>query len=151
MSAFLRAVQPDDADALYDIELQCSSSPWSMQQFQRLCEGDRAPGTQATVLQTGRDVAGFVIYNQIVDTGCILNIAVHPQSRRLGYGRQLLLSALDAMRADDARCCQLEVRAGNMSAIHLYEQQGFRRDGVRRDYYPAAVGREDAVLMSRHW
>jgi ribosomal-protein-alanine N-acetyltransferase len=44
-------------------------------------------------------------------------------------------------------CLHLEVRAGNAPAIALYEGEGFVRVGVRRGYYPAAGGREDALLL----
>jgi len=41
----------------------------------------------------------------------------------------------------------LEVRQSNLSAIALYENIGFNEMAIRRAYYPAANGREDAVLM----
>jgi ribosomal-protein-alanine N-acetyltransferase len=41
----------------------------------------------------------------------------------------------------------LEVRPSNISAIALYENLGFCEMAVRRGYYPAKEGREDAVLM----
>ena len=44
--------------------------------------------------------------------------------------------------------CFLEVRASNQSAYRLYERYGFNEVGRRRDYYPAAGGREDALVMA---
>jgi ribosomal-protein-alanine N-acetyltransferase len=41
----------------------------------------------------------------------------------------------------------LEVRSGNLVALSLYESVGFSRIGLRRDYYPSLLGREDAVVM----
>ena len=41
----------------------------------------------------------------------------------------------------------LEVRPSNPAAIRLYDRYGFQRIGVRRGYYPAAEGREDAIVM----
>ncbi|HET19983.1 MAG TPA: ribosomal-protein-alanine N-acetyltransferase, partial [Chromatiales bacterium] len=43
----------------------------------------------------------------------------------------------------------LEVRASNTPALGLYRSEGFCEDGVRKGYYPASGGREDAILMSR--
>ncbi len=44
----------------------------------------------------------------------------------------------------------LEVRDSNQSARALYDSVGFNEIGVRRGYYPAASGREDAVVMAKH-
>jgi ribosomal-protein-alanine N-acetyltransferase len=41
----------------------------------------------------------------------------------------------------------LEVRPSNMEAVSLYESIGFNEMAVRRNYYPAKNGREDAILM----
>ena len=41
----------------------------------------------------------------------------------------------------------LEVRVSNVAARALYAQMGFREIGVRRSYYPAPVGREDAIVL----
>ncbi|MNR57792.1 ribosomal-protein-alanine N-acetyltransferase [compost metagenome] len=42
----------------------------------------------------------------------------------------------------------LEVRASNRAAIALYEDLGFNEVTVRRNYYPSANGREDAIVMA---
>jgi len=42
----------------------------------------------------------------------------------------------------------LEVRASNLGAIALYEQLEFNEVSVRRNYYPTAEGREDALIMA---
>jgi ribosomal-protein-alanine N-acetyltransferase len=41
----------------------------------------------------------------------------------------------------------LEVRPSNVAARALYADVGFREVTVRRGYYPAEGGREDAILM----
>ena len=41
----------------------------------------------------------------------------------------------------------LEVRPSNHVARRLYDSLGFIQVGVRKNYYPAEQGREDAVLM----
>lgn len=44
----------------------------------------------------------------------------------------------------------LEVRESNTAAIALYESSGFHELGVRRDYYPADDGREDAIILAKY-
>jgi ribosomal-protein-alanine N-acetyltransferase len=46
-----------------------------------------------------------------------------------------------------AKTIYLEVRASNQTAIHLYDKHGFNEMSIRKDYYRAKEGREDAVLM----
>ena len=41
----------------------------------------------------------------------------------------------------------LEVRPSNVDARRLYARYGFEKIGVRRDYYPAVGGREDADVL----
>ena len=47
-----------------------------------------------------------------------------------------------------ARTLLLEVRPSNEKALALYRHFGFRQIGVRRGYYPAEGGREDALVMT---
>jgi len=44
----------------------------------------------------------------------------------------------------------LEVRPSNHTAIQLYHSVGFNEIGVRKDYYPAHNGREDALILALH-
>jgi ribosomal-protein-alanine N-acetyltransferase len=43
----------------------------------------------------------------------------------------------------------LEVRPSNPAAIRLYQSHGFAQIGVRRGYYQALDGREDAVVLRK--
>ena len=51
------------------------------------------------------------------------------------------------MREYGARSLLLEVRPSNAEALRLYRQYGFEPIGIRRGYYPARRGREDAIVM----
>ncbi|MDH5614098.1 MAG: ribosomal-protein-alanine N-acetyltransferase, partial [Gammaproteobacteria bacterium] len=42
----------------------------------------------------------------------------------------------------------LEVRPSNKAAVALYVNTGFNEAGVRKDYYPAKQGREDALILA---
>ena len=43
----------------------------------------------------------------------------------------------------------LEVRPSNLAAIRLYQSMGFEQIGIRRGYYQAPDGREDAIVLRR--
>lgn len=139
-----RALSPDDVDALFAIEQKATAYPWSRRQF--------ADGMAGGEFGWGVDVdirlAGFAIFNQVLDEATLLDIAVHPDFQRRGLARQLLQFAMQQLARNDATRCLLEVRVSNTSAIALYKNAGFTEDGIRRNYYPTTSGREDALLMS---
>jgi ribosomal-protein-alanine N-acetyltransferase len=60
----------------------------------------------------------------------------------------LLEHLLTLALAANATIVLLEVRKSNKAAIALYEKYGFKRLGVRKGYYPAANGREDALVLA---
>jgi ribosomal-protein-alanine N-acetyltransferase len=141
----LRPLRRTDGDELFELEREVNAFPWSRQQFIDSLTGDDF----GWAIERGGAVVGFALFSQVLDEATLLNILVRPSCRRQGLARQLLMTALPALAARGARRCLLEVRAGNGAAIALYRSLGFRPDGRRRDYYPAANGREDALLMSR--
>ncbi len=136
-----------DAPALAAIEERVSPSPWSEQQFLSACAGEHSR-ERVLVVDSSRQIQGFVIYSQVLDEASIHNIAVDPDAQGNGLGELLLSTALAQLRDCGTRRCFLEMRVSNEAAHGLYRKLGFQADGLRKDYYPAACGREDAVLMS---
>lgn len=147
--ATFRSARPGDAVALAALERLVNPSPWTESQFNSACSAQAGASTERALLACAdRQALGFVVYSLILDEACIHNIAVHPLRQGRGLGRSLLNAALaEAVRRGATRC-HLEVRATNQAARGLYEGLGFRLDGVRKNYYPTATGREDALLMS---
>jgi ribosomal-protein-alanine N-acetyltransferase len=60
----------------------------------------------------------------------------------------LLREVIRVARERGAKNVFLEVRPSNAPALALYEAFGFNRIGQRRGYYPAHVGREDALVLA---
>ena len=81
------------------------------------------------------------------DEAHLLNLTISPEWQRKGHGRMLLLHLTSIANTEFARSFFLEVRRSNSRAQALYESLGFKTIGVRRNYYPAQAGREDAVVM----
>ena len=99
------------------------------------------PDSRCTVALEEDSVVGFLAFEQVLDEGSIVEVAVHPDHRRKGIARELIRSAL----ADDSlKEIFLEVREGNKPAVALYESLGFEPVGVRKGYYDHP--KEDAVL-----
>ncbi len=141
----VRAMTLADIEQVHLIEIGAYSYPWSRGNF----VDSLAANHDARVLLDGQGaVIGYSIVMEGVDEEHLLNLTVARQVQRCGWGRSLLRGVIAAARARGAGSLWLEVRASNTPALALYEQAGFVQTGLRRAYYPARSGREDAVLMS---
>jgi ribosomal-protein-alanine N-acetyltransferase len=98
-----------------------------------------------------RDMAGtlraYAIVMLALDEAHLLNLSVAREFQRSGIGWRTLDWVAQVARGHGARSMLLEVRPSNPLAIRLYERYGFQPIGIRRGYYPAADGREDALVM----
>ena len=96
-----------------------------------------------------RQIWGYLIYWVVADEMHILNLAVHPQQRRRGLARRLLIDSMDHARQLGARVAWLEVRPSNAPALSLYHSLGFKEMGRRPRYYDDT--QEDALLLAYYW
>lgn len=135
---------PADLTEAWHIEQASHAFPWSAKTFAgnqgerylnfKLCMGDR--------------IAAFAITQTVLDEASLFNIAVHPDFQRQGHGRALLNHLIAELEQRQVFTLWLEVRQSNAPAIALYSALGFNAVSVRRNYYPSADGREDAVIMA---
>src|SRR3954463_5140635 len=99
------------------------------------------------------DLAGQIIGYGVMSVGAgeahILNVCVRDQFRSLGFGRRLLEHLLERATGAGVAEAFLEVRPSNLAAIRLYQRLGFEQIGIRRGYYQAADGREDAIVLKK--
>ena len=95
----------------------------------------------------GRIVAYGVIAFGGAGEAHLLNLCVAPELQRRNLGRQMLLLLLERAREAGMTEVFLEVRPSNAAASALYESVGFEQVGLRRAYYQAEGGREDARLL----
>ena len=79
----------------------------------------------------------------------ILNLCVRPELRGRGLSRRMLEHLLELARTAEMQSVFLEVRPTNTAALRLYSSAGFCEIGLRPGYYPAAGGREDALVMAK--
>ncbi len=140
-----RLVSPGDIDALMALDAVCFHRPWTRADYEReLADPARC---FIYVARSGGLVIAYCAFWRIFDEAHINNFAVHPEWRRRGIGRTLLVHSLDQAAALGAPKATLEVRASNTAAIALYETGGFVRAGLRRAYYTHPV--EDALILWR--
>ena len=139
----LRPMQHDDLDAVMAIEPEIYAFPWSRGNF----ADSLSAGYSCWVAEQGGRIIGYGALMMVLDEAHLLNISIALPWQGKGYGRALLEHFIDVARRHGAHMLFLEVRPSNTQAIALYESAGFNEFSVRRGYYPAAKGREDAILM----
>lgn len=143
----LRLLGEADLPAVLAIERRAYPLPWSEAQLRQSLTGEH----QVWGLHGDGCLLAYLISMQVVDELHVLNLAVDPALQRRGLASQLFGAVRDAAEQGGARHVFLEVRASNVAAQALYTKLGFCESGRRRNYYPAAEGREDALLMGMSW
>lgn len=139
----LRDMIADDIGTVHSIEQQVHAHPWTRGNFSDALVSSYV----CKVAELDGEVLGYVVLMQGVDDAELLDIGIAAAYQRQGWGRALLAEMVSVARALGRQRLVLEVRATNGAAIALYAKQGFNEMGVRRDYYAAGQGREDALLM----
>lgn len=133
-----------DVAAVLEIERLSFSSPWPAYAFEQELTANRM--AHYVVARSGGRVVGFAGIWLMVDEGHITTFGVHPDHRRQGVGRRLLLRLAElAIELRSVRMT-LEVRVSNLPAQALYRSFGFRVAGRRVAYY--SDDGEDALVMT---
>jgi ribosomal-protein-alanine N-acetyltransferase len=135
---------PADLPRALEIEQASHAFPWTEKTLASN-QGERYLNLK---IMRNDVMAGFAITQIVLDEATLFNIAIDPAFQRQGLGRALLEDVIQQIVKKDVFTLWLEVRASNAKAIALYESLGFNEVSIRRNYYPAAQGREDAIMMA---
>lgn len=138
----IRRMREEDLQAAAELEQKYFSVPWSLK---ALAESLQNPDYLFVVAETEEKVIGYAGLLKVLDEGDITNIVMEEAFRGQGIGRLLVEGLLDEGRKEGICAFTLEVRAGNQTAIRLYEKLGFTRAGIRPGFYEKPE--EDAVIM----
>ena len=134
----------EDVAAVHEIERLSFRTPWPAYAFEQELRGNRL--ARYLVARESERVVGFAGLWMVVDEAHITTFGVHPDWRRQGIGRQLLLNLSELSIAIGAQRLTLEVRESNVTAQALYRAFGFDIVGRRRAYY--TDDGEDALVMT---
>ncbi len=140
----IRKMRRGDIGQIAKIEAATFLGPWPANYF-RDCQ---AAGHDCFVLESGGVIEAYAVMVVARRVAHLLNLCVREPLRGRGRGRRLLTFMIEAAEGR-ANGLVLEVRVSNDSAIRLYRSMGFEEIGFRRQYYPTAEGREDALVMFR--
>lgn len=139
----IRRMKEADIPAVLLVEKGSYEFPWSAGNFHDSIHS----GYSAWVYEVGGEVIGHLVMMTVLDEAHLLNVTISPAWRRQGLGREFMEHAMDSARKLQAKTLYLEVRPSNPPAIKLYETLGFETFALRKGYYPAQQGREDALVM----
>jgi len=153
----IRRMTPEDLPGVLTVERACFTEPWSEASYRaallqpyttyyvaEAVVADLVPaeGTQSLTAAGSRIIATCGLYN-LAGEGELTNVAVLPGWRGLGISRRLLERLFEESE-EEIGDYTLEVRAGNLPAIRLYESFGFTAEGRRPGFYDRP--REDALI-----
>jgi len=140
-----RPMTETDLAEVLGIEQSAYTHPWSEVVFQDCLR----VGYCCWVQEAGDMIIAYAVMAVGGGECHILNLCVRPEFQNRGYGTRLLEHMLDLARQHSAETAYLEVRPSNRPALKLYHRAGFDEVGMRRNYYPAPTGREDAIILAR--
>lgn len=134
--------------AVAELEKECFSSPWS---YEGLAEELSNPLSHflVAVSEEHGELLGYIGVREICGEAYITNVAVTSAARRCGVGRALLRAACGGAELRNCEFITLEVRASNSPARALYESEGFKPVGVRKNFYTRP--QEDGVIYTKYF
>jgi ribosomal-protein-alanine N-acetyltransferase len=140
----LERMAESDLEEVARVEAAVYSHPWTRANFSDSLHA----GYHCFTYRVGGALAGYFVLLLAADEAHLLNLSVAAQWQRRGHGTALLGETIRLARQRGARQLFLEVRPSNVAAHGLYSRFGFRQLAVRRAYYPAHGGREDALVLA---
>ena len=141
----IRPMNELDIPVIGAIEKSAYQFPWSEGIFRDCLR----VGYVCRVIDVAGDLGGYGIMSVGAGEAHILNVCIRDEYRSRGFARKVLLYLLERARTAGMGEAFLEVRPSNVAAARLYHSLGFEQVGIRRGYYQATAGREDAAVLRR--
>jgi [ribosomal protein S18]-alanine N-acetyltransferase len=141
----LRPMTRDDLPEVIEIETRAYPYPWSKGIF----EDCLRVGYSCWIFEAEDRIQAYAIMSIAISECHIMNLSVDPEAQGQGVGRTVLRQLIEIARRHRVDTVLLEVRPSNAAALKLYSSEGFNEIGMRKAYYPAKRGREDAVILAK--
>jgi ribosomal-protein-alanine N-acetyltransferase len=141
----LRAYEPGDFERLYEIDQACyereiAYSRGELRQYMRF------PGLECIVAEAEGVPVGFCLAASEEGLGYVITMDVLKAYRRHGMASALLNAVEKGLAARGVTEVWLETATDNDAAIAFWQKHGYRKRGVRKNYYP---GGRDAHTMRK--
>jgi len=141
----IKKMSADDLTKVVAIEQVAQVSPWSKQMFLDSLKAKHM--CVVLVRSVSSEIIGYAVMSMVVGEAEVLNVCIREDMQKKGYGKFLLNYLLRIAKEKEVKQVFLEVRKSNTKAIKLYENSGFVRIDVRKNYYKGKTQREDAVIL----
>lgn len=133
-----------DLDAVTAAESRIYPYPWTRGNFADSLDA----GYHCWIVECRSAIVGYSVVMIAAGEAHLLNLSIAGEWQRRGLGAALLRFIIKLARDYAANRIFLEVRPSNIAGRALYAGAGFSEIAVRRGYYPADGGREDALVLA---
>ncbi len=148
ISISFKKFRQNEIETIASIESGSSEFPWAKNQLSKSISN---PNNLCYAVSVKSQIVGYIIAMPSADSADILNITIHKDFKRKGYGSSLLDYLTKELIEKDIKTIFLEVRRGNFAAISLYSSLGYKEISVRKNYYTKNSNqlsrREDGIIM----
>lgn len=138
----IREMRESDVDQVCILETEAFSMPWNKESFLDMIKNENAI---YLVAEENNVILGNCGLINMAGEGEIVNVTVEKEHRNQKIGFHMMTELLKRGNQIGISSFTLEVRVSNTMAIHLYENLGFRSEGIRKNFYEKP--REDANIM----
>jgi len=137
-----------EIDSIVSIEKDSSKHPWTKKQ---LSESIANSNNLNYILVLESKIIGYILAIPSIDSADILNIVIHKDFKRKGFGSSLIVETSKVLSQKKIKTIFIEVRKNNLSAISFYLSLGFKEISIRKNYYSKNSNelsiREDGIMM----
>jgi ribosomal-protein-alanine N-acetyltransferase len=143
---WFRRMTLGDVERVMRVEHEVYEFPWTEKIFSDCIR----VGYYCWLALQRQNIVGHAVISVSAGESHMLNLSIAREYQRRGFGKEFIEFLIQQAQAKQAQTMLLEVRPSNTAAINCYNSAGFNEIGLRKDYYPAPEGREDALLFARH-
>ncbi len=137
-----------EIDSVVSIEKDSSEHPWTKTQ---LSESIVNSNNLNYILVIESKIIGYILAMPSIDSADILNIVIHKDFKRKGFGSSLIVEISKVLSQKKIKTIFIEVRKSNLSAISFYLSLGFKEISIRKNYYTKNSNKlsrkEDGIIM----
>ncbi|MFT4607205.1 MAG: ribosomal-protein-alanine N-acetyltransferase [Urechidicola sp.] len=140
-----RPMTLDDVAYVLKVENEVYPYPWT----ERILQDCIRVGYDCWLSLENDSIVAHAVVSVAAGESHLLNLSVSEKHQGKGIGKAFIYFLIDTVRNKNATVMLLEVRPSNLQAISCYDAVGFNEIGCRKNYYPTANGKEDALLYAK--